>query len=344
MADEVIIADKEGKILFANNAFMLQTGFSMKELKNFSVTKFFEFEPFQKPGSIFNSSVFLLREIGVKIKNKKAILREAAIFQFIYADEMNAGFAIVFQTESEQVAALKKELNKNIFLKVINYRKDAIWFSSDIVNRHTLFITDTIHSLCGWPVEEFYKGGWIFFLSLLPIDDLQLLIDTHGKWLQEKNRVGRMIDHLPYHQFIHLRCRDGNYCRMDVEYNVQKRENGKVHLVFGTYRPIPEKTGLTRDYIRQIDGKTFIDLDFIKNVNKTGKAVTSKLPVLTPREQEIMDFLADGLSSDDIAVKLHLSKHTVNTHRKQIMKKFHGKNLADVVKKYISGRQMEINP
>jgi PAS domain S-box-containing protein len=41
---------------------------------------------------------------------------------------------------------------------------------------------------------------------------------------------------------------------------------------------------------------------------------------LTPRQQEILQFLADGASTDDIARRLHLSKETVRNHVRAILR------------------------
>lgn len=51
---------------------------------------------------------------------------------------------------------------------------------------------------------------------------------------------------------------------------------------------------------------------------------------LSNREQEIMDLIKKGLSSKEIAEKLHLSLHTVNNHRKNMAKKYNVKNLHHV--------------
>lgn len=52
---------------------------------------------------------------------------------------------------------------------------------------------------------------------------------------------------------------------------------------------------------------------------------------LTPREIEIVKLITDGLNSARIADKLCLSKHTVYTHRKNIMKKLQVKNVSELV-------------
>ena len=55
-------------------------------------------------------------------------------------------------------------------------------------------------------------------------------------------------------------------------------------------------------------------------------------PVLiSKREQEIITMIAEGYTSAQIADKLFLSAHTVNTHRKNIMSKLGVKNTAGIV-------------
>lgn len=52
---------------------------------------------------------------------------------------------------------------------------------------------------------------------------------------------------------------------------------------------------------------------------------------LTEREIEIARLVCLELSSENIAASLHLSLHTVNTHRKNILKKINAKNSIDLM-------------
>lgn len=52
---------------------------------------------------------------------------------------------------------------------------------------------------------------------------------------------------------------------------------------------------------------------------------------LTPRERDIILCISEGLSNKQIAHKLHLSPHTVATHRKNIFNKLDVNNTAGVV-------------
>ncbi len=56
--------------------------------------------------------------------------------------------------------------------------------------------------------------------------------------------------------------------------------------------------------------------------------------LFTKREIEIIDFISSGLSSKEIADKLHLSIHTVKTHRKNILNKVPVRNMTELIKKY----------
>ena len=52
---------------------------------------------------------------------------------------------------------------------------------------------------------------------------------------------------------------------------------------------------------------------------------------LTKKEFEIIHFLAQGLSTKEIAVKDFLSVHTINTHRKNILKKLGLNNTSELI-------------
>ncbi len=52
---------------------------------------------------------------------------------------------------------------------------------------------------------------------------------------------------------------------------------------------------------------------------------------ISPRESEIIIMIAEGFTNAQIADKLFLSNHTINTHRKNIMAKLGVKNTAGIV-------------
>jgi DNA-binding NarL/FixJ family response regulator len=57
---------------------------------------------------------------------------------------------------------------------------------------------------------------------------------------------------------------------------------------------------------------------------------------LSPREQEILQLVAEGMTTSEIAEKLFTSPRTVETHRQNIMEKTGAKNTAALVKTAVS--------
>lgn len=56
------------------------------------------------------------------------------------------------------------------------------------------------------------------------------------------------------------------------------------------------------------------------------------IPRLTKREQQILQAVAQGNTSADIAEQLFISVITVETHRRNLMQKFNAKNMIELVK------------
>ncbi len=65
------------------------------------------------------------------------------------------------------------------------------------------------------------------------------------------------------------------------------------------------------------------------------KGSDAQHPLITRREKEVLQLIAEGLTNAQIAEKLFISIPTVNTHRKSILEKFGVKNTATLIGKAI---------
>jgi two-component system response regulator DesR len=72
-------------------------------------------------------------------------------------------------------------------------------------------------------------------------------------------------------------------------------------------------------------GMTVIEPD-----NTSGEATT---PVLTEREQEVLELVAGGSTNREIAASLHLSPHTVKEYTSALYRKLEARNRADAVQR-----------
>jgi DNA-binding NarL/FixJ family response regulator len=52
---------------------------------------------------------------------------------------------------------------------------------------------------------------------------------------------------------------------------------------------------------------------------------------LSDREMEVLEAIAKGLTTQEIAKKLFISKNTVETHRKNLLYKLEARNTAELI-------------
>lgn len=78
------------------------------------------------------------------------------------------------------------------------------------------------------------------------------------------------------------------------------------------------------------EGKLYMSLDI--NLSADEKQNIGKAPVISSREKEVLELIADGLTNPQIAAKLFISMHTVDSHRKNLLTKFGINNTASLIK------------
>lgn len=81
-------------------------------------------------------------------------------------------------------------------------------------------------------------------------------------------------------------------------------------------------------------GETFYDPNVLIDggKGKPRKKRDSKTVVLSNREKEILNYIAKGNTSKEIAETLHIAKYTVDTHRKNMIRKLNLKNGNDLIR------------
>jgi len=87
-----------------------------------------------------------------------------------------------------------------------------------------------------------------------------------------------------------------------------------------------------------LDGKTFFSAELSSRLIQAS-ATQSPIERLTPRELDILDALADGLSSKQIAQRNDLSVRTVETHRLNLKRKLDIEGQAELIKFAVEHRR-----
>jgi DNA-binding CsgD family transcriptional regulator len=73
-------------------------------------------------------------------------------------------------------------------------------------------------------------------------------------------------------------------------------------------------------------------LSFDAAVALRKSATDHNAPLITRREKEVLELIAEGMTNIAIAQKLFISISTVDTHRKNLLAKFDVKNTALLIK------------
>jgi len=97
------------------------------------------------------------------------------------------------------------------------------------------------------------------------------------------------------------------------------------------------ETDLVRAIQSVADGKSFFSPrvsqvlldDYVQKLKRTGGE--SSYDLLTAREREVLQLIAEGKSNKDVADVLNLSVYTVETHRSHIMEKLNLKGVPELI-------------
>ena len=74
---------------------------------------------------------------------------------------------------------------------------------------------------------------------------------------------------------------------------------------------------------------------FSMEVTLSLKEARTQQPMITRREKEVLQLIAEGFTNAEMSEKLFISVPTVNTHRKSLLEKFEVKNTATLIGKAI---------
>jgi FixJ family two-component response regulator len=76
-----------------------------------------------------------------------------------------------------------------------------------------------------------------------------------------------------------------------------------------------------------------------RQAQHTSQSVLERYQTLTRRESEVLDHVANGLSSKEIGKLLGVSYKTIEAHRAKIMRKMHAAGVPELVRLYLTVRQ-----
>ncbi len=188
---------------------------------------------------------------------------------------------------------------------------------------HLSYISPEVEHITGYTQSEWYPE--LLRGSIHPED--RSIID---KAIREAYNIGQQVDKKLDSSFVfklnyRIKRKDGEYIPV-LRYSslLKKDKTGKM-LYYKTI--ITDLSGIKKD--NTIDVKFYHKNKIIYSLNNNKKLLRKEL--LSKRENEIVYYMFNNVTSEEIAEKLCLSKHTVDTHRRNILKKLEIKNTMDLI-------------
>lgn len=207
---------------------------------------------------------------------------------------------------------------------------DFYYFIFNLKDLTLDFISKEVASVLGYEPEELDLAKLMSFIH--PND--------YPWFLNFESKVVEFFSQLSLDQFPNYKVR--------YDYRIRKKNGDYIRVLqqvividYSTDRGILKTFGLHTDISDiKMSGKpmlSFIGLNgepsFI-NVD-IEKVFPIASEILSSREIEILSMLIDGKTSQCIAEELFISKETVSTHRKNMLKKTNTKNTSDLISKAI---------
>lgn len=232
----------------------------------------------------------------------------------------------------------KDSLPSNFSTKILLHNKllnffhvgDYYYYVFNIGTVTIEFVQDNMHTMLGYTKEWFtpenivanihpddvphfvnFENTTAIFLNKLPVEKLQKYKISYDYRLKKAN---------------------GEYIRiLQQNVTIENSDEGGVLRTLGMHTDIThlkKETQASLSFIG-IDGEpSYYDVDIL-NVFKKEKDLFSK------REKEILTCIANGYKSKEIGDLLFLSKVTVDTHRKNIMRKSDCNSFTELIAKAV---------
>jgi DNA-binding CsgD family transcriptional regulator len=202
------------------------------------------------------------------------------------------------------------------------------------------FITKEFQCYSKHNVEELVEGGIEKFLSIYQKDDLEL----YSEQIFTKN-VEAIRNATPEEREQLLFTNSYRVYNNDktISHILQKNKiitdpiTGLPIYAYGCIYNLNNYNAFSRELFHQIE-----KIDDSNSGQKTillskSYMVYEEDRKLTSQEYRIIEFLLKGLTTKEIAQKLFISTHTIDTHRAHILKKTNCTNTVELISKLING-------
>ncbi|WP_430614558.1 LuxR C-terminal-related transcriptional regulator [Flavobacterium sp. JP2137] len=221
---------------------------------------------------------------------------------------------------------LQLELDVSKKINAIFHVGPYYYYIFDLPSGQFIHVDRSIYSILGIEAESITVAS---FMDLLHPEDVIYFLNFEQKVSAffSQLAIDQILNYKVSYDF-RIRRADGQYIRiLHQVITINHSDEGKVLQTLGIHTDIShiKTTGNPKLSFIGLEGEpSYIDVDY-------QKAFTPKKETFSIREKEILKHLCEGFTSAEIGHKLFISEHTVNTHRKNILRKTTAKSTTELV-------------
>jgi len=219
----------------------------------------------------------------------------------------------------------------------------SAWLNS----HHFLYASSQVESMLGYSRDLFFENGLMFIHSITPSQYIKPIYSKVGEYIDRMEKSGMGLRYPKTHQVegalrkenerivpIRHQC-----CFLDC--NGDDLTSGPF-LAVGIWQDVDSQTEQSLDdNTKKADEvlirirETFWDLYPTRFATAQSFFVKNNVSqiIMTPKEKQILILLSSGHTTKEISLRLDISFHTVESHRRHLIKKFDAKNSVELLAK-----------
>jgi len=203
---------------------------------------------------------------------------------------------------------------------------------------NVLHVSPQFKAITGYEPERFKTEGNQFWFTLIHPADMQGVV-ARIKKAEHELMTSKAVPLSPLELEYRIKRADGTWCWIqDLKLIISWRDGIKDHIL-GCFRDISAaKKQEHADVSRLLETQSGSHglLEVAVNYQSETPGLSGEpgegCPLLSPRENEVLKLVAGGSSSKQIAAELSISENTVETHRRNLLKKFKVNNSTGLLK------------
>jgi DNA-binding CsgD family transcriptional regulator len=233
------------------------------------------------------------------------------------------------------------EIIQSLLLEADQWQ-DAALYICRVTDRKVVYMSPACEMLIGYSQENFVVGGPDFFYSITDPVAIPEIVLRQVAYTKEAKTSGFDPSSMIIHEFPTriITANQGNKDLLCLSVVLTYTETADldfgVAVILEYKSHTMQKCRSLLEAVKRRHNSIHRHRDFQRNggqlhlVHITGERIDKKI---SQREEQVLALLANGASTKDIAHKLSITEHTVETHRKHLLEKLDAKNTAELIKK-----------